>query len=88
MDTMPVNMPATVPAAVRSTHSGRFDQTQWITRCAQRLHQRWHTVGPAQLEELAGMIWRDASLRCMEPDDAAALWLAPVTPPSVQPFAA
>ncbi|MCZ8256924.1 MAG: hypothetical protein O9327_14820 [Polaromonas sp.] len=37
-------------------------------------------MGPAQLEELAGMIWQYASLRCTEPAEAAALWLAPVAP--------
>jgi hypothetical protein len=74
METMPAHIPTTIPTDVR------LDQTQWITRCAQRLHQRWRTVGPAQLEELAGMIWQDTRLRCMEPADAAALWLAPVAP--------
>lgn len=53
-------------------------RTQWITRCAQRLHQRWRTVGTAQLEEVAVVIWQDAQLRKMEPAQAAALWLQPV----------
>lgn len=55
-------------------------QPEWITRCAERLHQRWHTVGAAQLEEVAVVIWHDANLRCMEPAEAAALWLEPVAP--------
>jgi hypothetical protein len=55
-------------------------QLQWIARCAQRLHQRWRTVAPAQLEEVAVVIWQDAALRRMEPAEAAALWLQPVAP--------
>jgi hypothetical protein len=53
-------------------------QTEWITRCAYRLHQRWHTIEPAELEEVAVVIWQDANLRGMAPADAAALWLKPV----------
>ena len=55
-----------------------ISQSQWISLCAQRLRQRWRTVGLAQLEEVAGAIWQDPGLRCMEPAEAAALWLAPV----------
>lgn len=53
---------------------------EWIARCAERLHQRWHTVGPDQLEEVAAVIWQDVNLRRMAPADAAALWLKPVVP--------
>lgn len=52
--------------------------TQWIAKCAERLHERWHTVEPAQLEEVAVGIWQDAQLRSMTPSEAAALWLEPV----------
>lgn len=52
--------------------------TQWIAQCADRLHQRWRTVEPAQLEELAVDLWKDAQLRAMPPEDAAAIWLSPV----------
>ena len=55
-------------------------QTQWIARCAQRLHERWRTVEAAQLEEVAVVIWQDEQLRNMEPSEAAALWLQPVAP--------
>lgn len=56
--------------------------SQWIAACAERLHERWQTVAPAQLEEVAMDIWRDAQLRSMAPSDAAALWLRPITPNS------
>ncbi len=53
--------------------------SQWVTRCAERLHDRWHTVEPAQLEEVAMELWRDSHLRALPPAEAAALWLSPVT---------
>ena len=52
--------------------------TQWITKCAERLHDRWQTVEHGQLEEVAVVIWQDANLRAMEPHEAAAAWLKPV----------
>lgn len=52
--------------------------TQWIAQCADRLHQRWRTVEPAQLEELAVDLWKDVQLRAMPPEEAAAIWLSPV----------
>ncbi len=52
--------------------------TQWIAQCADRLHQRWRTVEPAQLEELAVDLWRDVQLRAMPPEEAAVAWLSPV----------
>lgn len=52
--------------------------SKWIAACAQRLHERWHTVDAGQLEEVAVGIWQDARLRTMEPAEAAALWLLPV----------
>ncbi len=52
--------------------------SKWIAACAQRLHERWHTVDEGQLEEVAVGIWQDVRLRSMEPAEAAALWLLPV----------
>lgn len=51
---------------------------QWIARCAARLGERWRTVPPAELEAVAVEIWRDETLRGMDPQEAAARWLAPV----------
>lgn len=56
----------------------QLSPTQWITQCAERLHQRWQTVEAAQLEEVAMELWRDSRLRALPPADAAALWLNPV----------
>ena len=51
----------------------------WIAVCAHQLQQQWRTVDPAQLEELAGDLWRDEALRVLSPDEAARVWLEPVT---------
>lgn len=52
----------------------------WIAACAHRLQQRWRTVDPLELEEVAAELWRDERLRAMAPGDAAVAWLGPVTP--------
>jgi hypothetical protein len=52
--------------------------TQWISACAQRLSERWRTVEPAQLEEVAVDIWQNESLRGLPPDEAAVRWLSPI----------
>ncbi len=49
--------------------------------CAERLHERWTTVEQAQLEEAAVVIWNDATLRSLPPQEAAARWLSPITTP-------
>lgn len=54
--------------------------SQWIAKCGEKLHERWHTVETAQLEEVAVDIWRDKKLRAMDPGEAAAVWLRPVVP--------
>lgn len=57
----------------------------WIAACAHVLQQQWRTVDPAQLEELAGDLWRDKRLRPMSPNDAARAWLEPVSSASANP---
>jgi len=52
----------------------------WIAACAHRLQQRWRTVDPLQLEEVAAELWRDERLREMAPGAAAVAWLGPVLP--------
>ncbi len=52
--------------------------SQWIARCGAKLHERWQTVQPAQLEEVAVVIWQDANLRALPPDQAAEAWLSPI----------
>lgn len=53
--------------------------SQWISQCAEKLHERWRTVETGQLEEVAVVIWQDESLRALEPTEAAKRWLYPVT---------
>lgn len=53
----------------------------WVYYCAKRLKMHWRTVDPVQLDELAEGLAKDARLRGMSPQAAAALWLEPVTPP-------
>jgi len=55
--------------------------TLWIAACAHRLQQRWHTVDALELEDVARTLWRDARLRAMWPEHAAADWLRPVARP-------
>lgn len=50
----------------------------WIAACAHALQQQWRTVDPAQLEDVAGDLWRDERLRSMTPGEAARAWLEPV----------
>jgi hypothetical protein len=52
----------------------------WIAACAHRLQQRWRTVDPLDLKEVAAQLWRDELLRAMPPDAAAVAWLGPVRP--------
>ncbi len=52
----------------------------WIAACAHRLQQRWRTVDPLLLEEVAADLWRDDRLRALPPDAAAVAWLDPVQP--------
>ena len=51
----------------------------WIAACAHQLQQQWRTVDPSQLEDLASDLWRDERLRALGPDEAARVWLEPVT---------
>ncbi|WP_371437576.1 hypothetical protein [Polaromonas sp.] len=58
--------------------SHKFSADIWIAACAHRLQQRWRTVDPLQLEEVADELLHDARLGCMAPADAADVWLQPV----------
>ena len=51
----------------------------WIAACAHELQQRWRTVDPGQLGEVATELWRDAELGNMTPAQAATQWLRPIT---------
>lgn len=47
----------------------------WIDACAERLRQQWPSIGLAQLEDVALVLWRDARARRQPPHDAAEAWL-------------
>ncbi len=51
----------------------------WIAACAHHLQKHWRTVDRAQLEEVAKEMLENTQLQPLEPEDAAALWLKPVT---------
>lgn len=53
----------------------------WIYYCARRLKSHWRTVDTQQLEELAADLARDADLRALSPQAAAARFLEPVAHP-------
>ncbi len=57
----------------------QINPIEWITRCAARLHERWRSVEPADLEEVAVVIWQNPELRSKPPEEAAAAWLRPIT---------
>jgi hypothetical protein len=52
---------------------------QWVARCAHRLRRRWPHVDVASLEEAATELWRVDWLREMAAEDAAELWLQPLS---------
>jgi hypothetical protein len=54
--------------------------TQWIAQFAARLHTRWKTIDQAVLEEVAMDLWKRTEYRVMSPEEAADMWLNPITP--------
>jgi hypothetical protein len=52
---------------------------EWVARCAHRLRRRWPHVDVASLEEAATELWRIDWLREMAAEDAAELWLQPLS---------
>ena len=56
-----------------------FSSSDWIAIAAHRLSHRWPHVAPSQLDELAAELYRDDTLRCLPPADAAQRWLLPMT---------
>jgi len=54
--------------------------TQWIAQFAERLHARWTTIDQAVLEEVAMDLWKRTEYRVMSPQEAADVWLNPISP--------
>ena len=59
--------------------ASEFVDVQWVARCAHRLRRRWPHVDVASLEEAASELWRIDWLREMAAEDAAELWLRPLS---------
>jgi hypothetical protein len=58
-----------------------MDSTEWVARCAARLHERWPHVPAEQLREVATEIQQNAWRQITEPEHAATLWLRPIDEP-------
>ncbi len=57
----------------------RLSPQEWIAIASHRLSHRWSHVDATQLDEVAAELYRDATLRLLEPTEAAESWLAPLT---------
>lgn len=56
-----------------------MNRETWIACCAHRLHYKWRSLPPEQLDEAAAELWDEEKLREMPPEAAAAAWLGPIT---------
>lgn len=56
----------------------RLSEPEWVAIAAHRLHYRWRSVHPDQLDEVAAELWRDEHLRGLEPVQAVDTWLTPI----------
>ena len=59
--------------------ASEFVDAPWVARCARRLRQHWPHADVASLEEAATELWRIDWLREMGAEDAAELWLQPLS---------
>lgn len=57
----------------------------WITRFSARLHAQWPTLSRVQRDETAAEVARKPHFRCLDPEEAVAEWLRPITDADV-PF--
>jgi hypothetical protein len=58
-----------------------LSQPEWVAIAAHRLHHRWRSINPGQLDEVAAELWKDAQLRELEPVSAVDTWLTPILVP-------
>ena len=61
----------------------RLSQPEWVAIAAHRLHYRWRSIDPAQLDEVAAELWKDKHLRSLEPACAVDTWLTPILMPAM-----
>lgn len=60
------------------TGSSFFD-VQWVAQCVHRLRRQWPHADLASLEEAAVELWRVDWMRAMGAEEAAELWLQPLS---------
>lgn len=53
-----------------------MDQTEWIDRCAARLHRQWLSVAQEDPEAVARELYNQARWRAWAPEVAARAWLS------------
>ena len=58
-----------------------LSQPEWGALAAHRLHSRWRSINPRQLDELDLDLWKDEHLRGLEPAQAVDTWLTPILTP-------
>jgi hypothetical protein len=63
----------------------RLSPQEWIAIASHRLSHRWHHVDATQLEEVAAELYRDDTLRRLEPTEAAEAWLSPLNSAPASP---
>ena len=56
-----------------------FLDVQWVAQCDHRLRRQWPHADLASLEEAAVELWRVDWMREMGAEDAAELWLHPLS---------
>ena len=56
-------------------------EAQWTAIAAHRLHHRWRSIHPGQLDAVAADLWHDESLRQLDPTSAVDAWLTPIRTP-------
>ncbi|MBC8057133.1 MAG: hypothetical protein H7Y61_11195 [Rhizobiales bacterium] len=61
--------------------SQHLSQPEWVAIAAHRLHYRWRSIDPRQLDEVAAELWTDERLRRLEPARAVDTWLTPIIVP-------
>jgi hypothetical protein len=59
----------------------QLTQPEWVAIAAHRLHYRWRSINPVQLEDVAAELWKDEHLSSLEPARAVDAWLTPILPP-------
>ena len=58
-----------------------LSRPEWVAIAAHRLHYRWRSINPGQLDEVAAELWDDEHLRGLEPAQAVDIWLTPILVP-------